>query len=219
MTSVFDPVDIYCERTDIGLWNEPLNALTNISFFIAAWLLYRAYKTAGVRDREAVGLIACVALVGLGSLLFHTFANPLAEWADIVPIGAFVYFYLWLALRRLLGLNRIKAAANLIIFTLLVVLTDYIPVGFRLNGSITYLPCLIAILSIATHLRRRSLEAAATIWDAGLVFALSLTFRSIDMMLCEYLPLGTHFFWHIINGIVLYKLTFAVLKSPVNAAN
>jgi hypothetical protein len=32
------PVDLYCERTDPSFWAEPINALSNLSFLLAAWL-------------------------------------------------------------------------------------------------------------------------------------------------------------------------------------
>ena len=31
------PVNIYCERTSAAWTAEPLNAISNIAFFIAAW--------------------------------------------------------------------------------------------------------------------------------------------------------------------------------------
>ena len=34
-------IDIYCERIEPGLWAEPLNAITNLAFIIAAFLLIR----------------------------------------------------------------------------------------------------------------------------------------------------------------------------------
>ena len=34
-------IDLYCERTAPGLWEEPINALTNLSFFVAAWFAWR----------------------------------------------------------------------------------------------------------------------------------------------------------------------------------
>ncbi len=41
----FVAIDLYCERTDPGFWAEPLNALSNIVFFIAGFLgLYTAKK-------------------------------------------------------------------------------------------------------------------------------------------------------------------------------
>jgi hypothetical protein len=290
-TSIFAPVDIYCERTDIGLLNEPLNAITNLSFFIAAWLLYRLYcevygkpnlqakkpyfiiiasllavssaaylifpahgnaitiaaavicyayymyrqthapKIEGESylgaakrvftgpKREAQGLIVCIVLVGLGSLTFHTYANWLSMWLDIFPISLFVYFYLWVVLRQLLGIHWLKAAANLIIFTMLVGLIDQVPAEFRLNGSIGYLPCLLAMYSISTHLRLRGHQAANILLKAALVFAVSLTLRTMDMATCDILPIGTHFLWHILNGVVLYLLARAVIEQRPKSAN
>ena len=34
--NLFEPIDIYCERVGPGLWAEPVNALTNLSFLAAA---------------------------------------------------------------------------------------------------------------------------------------------------------------------------------------
>ena len=37
---------------------------------------------------------------------------------------------------------------------------------------------------------------------AGLLL-LSLTLRTIDKAVCPGLPIGTHFLWHVLNGILL----------------
>ena len=37
------PVDAYCERIAPGLLGEPLNALSNISFFLAAFFVLRSF--------------------------------------------------------------------------------------------------------------------------------------------------------------------------------
>ena len=37
----FRAVNGYCERTDASYWSEPLNALTNAAFLIAAALCWR----------------------------------------------------------------------------------------------------------------------------------------------------------------------------------
>jgi hypothetical protein len=47
--------------------------------------------------------------------------------------------------------------------------------------------------------------------------AVSLTFRSIDMTVCDALPLGTHFLWHSLNGLALYLLLGAGLIGRSNA--
>ncbi len=39
---------------------------------------------------------------------------------------------------------------------------------------------------------------------AGAVLTLSLLFRTIDEVGCSSISLGTHFPWHVLNGVVLY---------------
>jgi hypothetical protein len=36
------------------------------------------------------------------------------------------------------------------------------------------------------------------------VLLLSLTFRTLDLAICERFAVGTHFLWHLLNGLVLY---------------
>jgi hypothetical protein len=36
------------------------------------------------------------------------------------------------------------------------------------------------------------------------IFSLSLVARSVDAAICPVFPLGTHFAWHLLNGLVLY---------------
>jgi hypothetical protein len=73
-----------------------------------------------------------------------------------------------------------------------------------LNGSVGYLPALAALIAVAAVAKgevvRRGLAVAA------LVFAISLTLRTVDLALCPAFPLGTHFAWHILNAVVLYIL-------------
>jgi hypothetical protein len=53
---------------------------------------------------------------------------------------------------------------------------------------------------------------------AGLLFAVSLTFRSIDRLICQDTagivtpePIGTHFMWHVLNALLLYLLLRAAI--------
>jgi hypothetical protein len=40
-------------------------------------------------------------------------------------------------------------------------------------------------------------------WIGAGILALSLTFRSVDETLCDTIPFGTHFMWHILNAVML----------------
>ena len=50
-------VDRYCERVDASFWSEPLNAVSNAAFLVAAGLALLAWVKAGPRDRAALWLV------------------------------------------------------------------------------------------------------------------------------------------------------------------
>ncbi len=204
--SLLTPVDNYCERLSPGLLAEPLNALSNISFFIAAWFLYMDYKKHGLRDIPIAALICMVFAVGVGSSLFHSFANNLTMFADIIPIMVFVLTYLFFALTYLLSYSRIAAVIALILLLLAAAATGFAPPEMRFNGSVQYFPCLAALLMVAWKSRQKALYIASAI------FSCSLIFRSIDMAICAEFAEGTHFMWHMLNGALLYVLVKALIN-------
>ncbi|MBM9595314.1 hypothetical protein [Roseitranquillus sediminis] len=48
-----------------------------------------------------------------------------------------------------------------------------------------------------------SWATAAGLAAGAILLALSLLLRSADLRLCQQLPLGTHFAWHLINALML----------------
>src|SRR6516162_8607842 len=206
-----DPVDLYCERTDATLWSEPVNAVTNAAFLIAALLALRLWRHSDREDWPALALIIVVAAVGMGSFVFHTVATRAAILADVVPIAVFIYGYLLLALRRFVHLRMIVAAAIVVAYAAGAQALSALAPARLLNGSIGYLPALAALIAVAVAAReqgtRRSLGLAAV------VFAISLAFRTADIALCPQFPLGIHFVWHVLNAVVLYVLLRAAIAA------
>jgi len=201
-------IDIYCERTGPGFLDEPVNAVTNIAFVLAAIALAARLQRAGGagRDTALVGLTVLVAIIGVGSALFHSFATRWAQLADVIPISLFIYGYFLYAMRRYLSLGWLAATAATLAFLIAAFsFAAALPRGF-LNGSGGYLPALAAMLVIAVVLRGRRHGASAGLFAAAAVFALSVMLRSIDQAVCPAFPLGTHFAWHILNAGVLYML-------------
>lgn len=206
------PVDLYCERLGPSFWAEPVNAFTNVSFLIAAVAAFLLWRRRGEDGRPVLALIAVTFAIGIGSFIFHTVATRGAALFDTVPIAVFIYGYLWLALRRFVGLSAWTAPAVVIAFGLLSYAEGLLVPRGALNGSHAYLPALAALLVVGWLTReagpRRLLLSAAA------VFAVSVVFRSIDQAVCAALPLGTHFLWHSLNGLVLYLLLRAALVAP-----
>ncbi|WP_235019361.1 ceramidase domain-containing protein [Tabrizicola flagellatus] len=201
---MFQPIDAYCERTSAAYWAEPVNALTNVAFLVAALIMWR--RTAGLPLARA--MCGVLGVIGLGSWLFHTHANRLTALMDVLPILGFILLYLYAATRDLLGRRGwwpwiavagflpYAAGAGAVLGALL-------PLG----SSAAYAPIPPLILAYAWAVGRvapgtgrrtgRGLALGAAILVA------SLTFRTLDGPVCAALPLGTHFLWHLLNALML----------------
>ncbi len=216
----FEAIDIYCERTDAGFWSEPINALSNIGFPVAAAHAFARWRALGVRDGATLALIVIVAAIGVGSFLFHTFANRWSLLADVIPIQLFMLGMFGLMLRRLFGLPIGATVLGVI---------GFIAAGAvapRLAGFISQMPgigalagygvgwlAMVAMGALAWRsLRPGAHEAAKILLIASVVFAMSLTFRTIDGPVCHLAPTGTHFLWHLLNAVTLWLLLTAAIE-------
>jgi hypothetical protein len=81
------------------------------------------------------------------------------------------------------------------------------------NGSITYLPAIVAIFALGVHHRATHAGGAPLLLIAAGVFTVSLFLRTIDIAACERVPFGTHFLWHLLNGVVLYLAMRSLVTS------
>src|SRR5580704_4745192 len=152
------PIDLYCERTDAAFWSEPVNAVSNVAFLIAAAAAFVRWRRGDRGDWPALALIGVVTAVGIGSFTFHTVATRGAVLADVVPIAVFIYGYLLLALRRFLGLPCIAAGAIVVAYAAAAQgLSSLAPPRF-LNGSVGYLPALAALIVVAAVAKEKEVR-------------------------------------------------------------
>lgn len=195
-------IDGYCERLDPSYWAEPINAVTNAGFLIAAFIMWRRVRGQGLP--LAMALVAILAAIGVGSYLFHTHAQVWAAMADVVPILLFILVYFYGVNRDFLGLSLWPALGLTALFlpyaALTVPLFQLVP---GLGGSAAYAPVPLLILIFAFFLKARMPDTARGMAIGAAILIASITFRSLDVPLCEPLPMGTHFLWHILNAIML----------------
>lgn len=227
----FAVVDIYCERTSAAYWAEPVNAASNASFVLAAlWAAYDARKR-GLTQPILWLLIAMAGLIGVGSFLFHTHANRWSELADTLPIWSFVGVFVLTAMHHIGGMSAARVARVAGIVALAVAGTIWLLASGEgadaaahaadpLNGSGQYAPALAALLVFSAVAWRRQSPVARWIWAATATFVLSLTFRTLDMAVCASFPAGTHFLWHLLNGLMvglLLQMLIRTLDRPAPA--
>jgi hypothetical protein len=196
-------LDEYCERLGPGLWAEPFNALSNLAFLVAAWALWRLSRQRGGPDLDGGILLGLLLCIGTGSSLYHTFATGWARWLDVAPILLFQLWFLWIYGRRVIGLGWPGSAGLVAAFLLAGALMYLDPT--LLNRSILYLPALLFLTGLGLWHRRHARAPWLLLQAAG-VLLLSLTLRTLDLSICDRFAIGTHFLWHLLNGLVLYLI-------------
>ncbi|MYM63104.1 ceramidase domain-containing protein [Pseudomaricurvus sp. HS19] len=200
-------LDEYCERLTAEFWAEPLNALSNISFLIAAVAAWHWGHKRQQHTTSSYWLVLLLLMVGIGSFLYHTFADRWSRVADLLPIYLYQLSFITvysLALARRAGLAPLPTSSlTLTAFVAITLLFGLLPKHW-LNGSVTYLSAWLFLLGIAVAHRRLASSGRNLMLAAVGLFTLSLTFRSLDMVLCDQWPAGTHFLWHLVNGLMLY---------------
>jgi hypothetical protein len=229
-------VFLYCERgTNAALLAEPINAISNLAFLFAALIGLQLvlWRPREERSADHYLLVGLVFLIGLGSLAFHLFATQRTELADVIPICVFMLVYLGFALNRFLGVPPGWTVLLLVAFTAIMSAATQVKcwdggIGIPgadakgvkqcLNGSIFYLPALGALIVVGLLAEERRQRAAPYLLWAAAIFAVSVTLRSLDMALCDRVMIeggkvGTHFAWHVLNGLALFLLLRASLEA------
>ncbi|MFN4130919.1 MAG: ceramidase domain-containing protein [Paracoccaceae bacterium] len=197
---MFEPIDAYCERTSAAYWAEPVNAVTNLAFLIAAVVMWR--RTQGLPFARAMCVV--LGVIGVGSYLFHTHANRLTALMDVLPILGFILLYLFAATRDLLGMRGwwpwIAVAG---FFPYAIGAGAALGAVLPLGSSAAYAPIPPLILAYAWAVGRAVPRTGRGLALGAMILIVSLTFRTLDGPLCDVLPSGTHFLWHVLNGVML----------------
>jgi hypothetical protein len=207
-------VNIYCERTDASFWSEPINALTNLAFLIAAGLLWSRAQGHG-----AVRLLAIlIGLIGLGSFLFHTFGNRLTGLLDVFFIAVFIVAFAYLLPRVSWQQTRLRALGIMLLAISFIAgvtasvsnwraALDWLPPGMYLGAWLILL--IYAALTSRLGASKFGKSASRFLWLAAGLFAVSMTARQLDMPLCLSTG-GLHWLWHLCNAGVLWASARAI---------
>lgn len=207
-----DGAMMYHETDFSQLIVEPYNAFSSLAIALPViyWLYYlrKDYK-------RYPFLVACMPLLfigGMGSLLFHAFRASrwllIMDWLPIALLVLMVSLFVWFKV-----VNKMWLAVLIVLS--LSVLRFVVPFSFNLRGHTAinwsyfiggvtmFLP--ILILTIRTNAYELELLVLSIFF-----FALALFFRYYDTLPNQFLPMGTHWLWHICCGLGIMPLSFYI---------
>ena len=214
--SIYNYLDNYCERAGGGaLFAEPLNLLTNLAFLIAAWYAYRRFKDAPScnwrNGWNILLLIIILASIGIGSGLWHLIPQRWTMLADVLPILLFINLYLLSFLVQIMRCRWWWVVLCWLGYQGLVYATGVFFLPDTLGGTIMYMPTYITLIMMAVYLKVGGNPFFRLIALVLVIWTVSLVLRTLDMTLCSMIPFGTHFFWHLLNAVVLYLLLHGLI--------
>jgi len=198
-----DVLPLYCETAlnPHGHFpDEPINALTNFFPFLtgllAMWYLWRH----GDRHWLPWTMAILTAVTGLGSVAWHAHRTPFTLFIDAMP--GVLYFCILVAVWMIYISNRWIAVAGGVALAAFVFL---VPLSIKQQMQIPMLIFFGALaggmLYLTWQRQRPAFGFALPMVLCGLAAA---GMRTLDLHVCDVIPFGTHFFWHLFLGTAAY---------------
>jgi hypothetical protein len=207
MSTWFNSVDIYCERLDTSFWAEPINAITNLSFIVAGLFIWR------LRTPRSNLMAILMILIGLASFSFHTFANRLTGLLDVLAIALYLVAFAFLIPKQWSRNSLLIQLGSVLMLIVSIVLTQslmsYLKPALPWLPSGMYLGAWLALIVYALITQCSNMPAARFLWLAVIVFPISLLSRQLDMPLCDLIG-GSHWLWHLLNGLTLFLSAYGL---------
>lgn len=197
---------IYCE----SLGFQPINVISNIAAFIAAYFAYRVLTKNNVRSFNLRIFPLLVVLIGIGSILWHALPNALTDLADVLPLSILILSTFYFLLSKL-NVRRFSRIVILSIFIL--VQTPFIfGLVYSLNGFLPYIITFAVAMFLFYKLSKSYHNVIRYMAPIVVVFGIALFFRTIDLTVCPAIGIGTHFLWQILSAVTFYLFVRLLIK-------
>jgi hypothetical protein len=196
---------IYCETGHpwLGI-AEPVNTVTNGFIFLAAILAFLYVRRARIGFPLDVSvLLLLLTVTAIGSSLWHGLRTMWALQLDWMPGALFLFVLAGLWTRQLFG----RIAGVLGAVGLFAAIFAIIALSWRLTGGLPpqlrFVPMFatvtVAGLGLVFATAKKFGAREASLGALIIMFGVSAAiFRSIDLMMCDLIPFGTHFLWHLL---------------------
>ncbi|MFA7231725.1 MAG: hypothetical protein WC071_10690 [Victivallaceae bacterium] len=212
-----DTGPIYKETNMSRLPVEPFNTVSNLIFLAVA--IYWIKKTRFDMKKYPVTSFAMpILLLGyIGGTIFHaTRSHNLWLFMDYMAIMVLVLLasvYMWKTLVNNWALTFILTLGPVFIYR---IFSKFIVLSHQASISLGYSVLAInVVLPAILHCIYRNPKGWKALMSASAAFIVAIGCRQADSIepLAKFLPMGTHFLWHIFGGISAFFLAEYLFKS------
>lgn len=208
------PYYIYCEQVQNLPVEQPINVISNLIFFIIAFLAWR--QRYGLPGHSAAIIAGLLVLAGITSIIWHAGEAQIGLLADISVVGILSLYLAWTIFRQIMGWP--VWGALLAVVLLLGVGSIFRDFGYPFltqdSGAFVPMAAMLFILGAWLTAARHS-SAGLMLVIAGGWLACGILFRSLDLQLCDSIPFGTHFLWHIAAAAAAWAIVKALAVAQI----
>jgi hypothetical protein len=196
----------YCERLTSGFLGEPINLLSSFLYIVAALTAWRNLTNSNnIKHKNFLQLMCLlVALIGIGSALYHSYPNRTTLLLDALPIYVLLVSLLAFLVNKIVD-SPIFTVCIIFVYISTLLLGSLVWPELA-NGSVRHIITITFLSVVLSLLYKKFPVLIKKLFLILVLFIVSLIARSLDVMLCSSLTIGTHFIWHIINAFAVYLL-------------
>lgn len=202
-------------ETDLSqLIAEPWNAVTAFLFLIIVgfWVyqLWGEFK----EHKFLTAVLPILAIGGVGGTIYHAFRASsvflVMDWLPIllITLGGSIYFMIKLLGKWYYGVLVIIAGVGLEFLNF-----NLVPMRYAINVSYSIMGLLV-LSPIIIQLIKTRFFGVQWVGIAFGCFALAILFRTADPE--GWLPMGTHFLWHIFGALTCHFMFWYIYKLDKN---
>jgi len=193
-----------------------LNQVSNIAFVIGAIYAWYIWRQRNSDDKFSLLLIVLLALIGIGSFIYHAFPSDKTIWIDLIPIQIFGLSYFAYLGKKYFELSNLQLLLILVAFFFVrQYWIIYMPRG-AIGGGITHIPTVFLLLSSALLLLSRYKKFSTMLLIASAIYILALVIRAMDKQISVQFPVGVHWIWHILTALTASMLILATILCPAS---
>ncbi len=205
----------YCEQSDFYFTQQPFNTFSSVAFFIIAYLLYQQLKPTDTKHKL---LVALPVAIGIGSMLWHSTMQMWALATDVIPIFTFMMIFQYVFLSHVTDWNPRRKLYDVGGMLLAMAIFSLLWNDIFIQKSNAFIPVVLWLLYTARTAVAGRARLVRTLNMAAGVFAVSILMRIVDVPLCDLMPIGTHYLWHILSAVTLY-MVMQTLRKDTHAEN
>lgn len=184
---------------------EPWAMASNLVFLLLALYWARRIRRHW-RSHPMIAVALPILLIGwIGGTIYHaTRSHPVWLLLDWMPIA----LLLWLAGAtlwwRLTGCRGLAVALGILPFFLSgLLMSRRLPLHWRITCNYALMGLTLTVPAV-WHCARRYPRGWRWLAGAAAAFATALLFRQWDLTAPDFLPMGTHFLWHVFGAVAAF---------------